>query len=522
MCGIFCVYGETPFNFSNEVNEYHNQAEKMNYRGNTSKKMIVNNKVLMWHRRLAINDTKSKFADQPFHYNGIFCTINGEIYNSEYCKKLTKNYFYRSRSDCEVIIPLYLEYGTQFVKFLQGMFSFVLYDSKKDLLIAGRDHIGMTSMYMNKQNNRILFSSDLKSLEGPATQVPAGNIFLKSKHDSGKLFSYLEPSSPTQIFLPETLHDKLVETVKSHMTNPIGFLLSGGLDSSIIASIASRISEKPIKTFTIGVLDSDDAIASKKVAEYLKSDHTCYVFTQEEAVESIRDVIYAIETFDITTVRASIPMYLMAKKIKEDTDLKVLMSGEVADEIFAGYAYFKYAPSPKELYEETKEKVAKLQSYDCLRAHKCMINSTLEVRVPFGDRRIVDYVMSIKPEYKMSDNKIEKYILRETFKDYLPEEILWRKKEQFSDGVSSEKENIISALKKFAESEISNEELEDSKGPITKEGLLYYKIFNELFPGQTSTIEMNTKSVACSTERALEWMNISEDNSANDPSGKFV
>ncbi len=525
MCGIFCAYSILS---KDKYTLLIENAELMNYRGESTKQMVINNKCLMWHRRLAIMDTTNRFADQPFSYKGVFCIVNGEIYNYEYCRKIVEHTF-RSGSDCEVIIPMYLKYGTQFVGMLQGMFSFALYDSTKDLLIAGRDHIGMTSLYYGKLSDTdFVLSSDLKSIDKICTDivnVPAGHVFIKSKNGQSTHSYYSLPKetieTPIETVL-ETIREKFINTVKSHLTSdvPIGVLLSGGLDSSLVAAVASRLSKDTIKTFTIGVEDSSDVLAADKVADFIKSDHTAYNFEAVDAPAILKEVIYAIETYDLTTVRASIPLYLLTKWIRADTGIKVILSGEVSDEIFAGYSYFKYAPSSNELLAETRDKVSMLQRYDCLRAHKATIANTIEIRIPFGDQHFVDYVMSIDPKYKMYEPYgIEKYILRKAFEGYLPDEILWRKKEQFSDGVSSEKENVISVLKQFANDTISDEEFEKNKGPtITKEGYLYYKTYKELF-NSDSTVDNNVKSVACSTARALKWLNISEDSPMNDPSG---
>lgn len=575
MCGIFAVFSNKSFSLGKDSKKFFKLLEEnvklMDYRGESSNKLIIDNRVFLYHRRLAINDVSAS-GNQPFkHSSGIFCIVNGEIYN--YQELLDSgilqdvNYKFKGSSDCEILIPLYLKFGTQFVKQLRGMFSFVLYDSRKKLLLAGRDHIGMTSMYIGEDNENTYFSSDLKVLTGICSNVKtldAGCVYINSKSIEGSnIFNYIDKtgwrsdedaitvtqtlkkvdSSNFNIVLEE-IRNRFINTVKSHLKSdvPVGILLSGGLDSSLVAAIVNRLKEEKyfnheLKTFTIGVENSVDILAADTVARHIKSSHTAYNFEASDAITVLEDVIYAIETYDITTVRASIPLYLLSTWIKEDTDIKVILSGEVSDEIFAGYSYFKHAPSSVELFLETKEKVEKLQKYDCLRAHKATICNTIELRVPFGDKLFVDYVMNLSPECKMynfnagDDEKagIEKYILRKAFEGWLPDEILWRKKEQFSDGVSSDKENVIDTLKKFASNEISDEEFSNRSKlypvhtPCTKEGLLYYKIFQKLFKHESAikTVEHNTKSVACSTERGLRWLNISEDNAANDPSGRI-
>lgn len=563
MCGIFAVLSFSSFALGSDViNKFRENAKTMDSRGDTDKQLIINNKVYLFHRRLAIMDTSSD-GDQPFLKNGVFCIVNGEIYNHKDLKNNMKNIKFKGHSDCEVIIPLYLKYGSQFITHLRGMFSFVLYDSRKKLLLAGRDHLGMTSLYMGKDNDNIYFASDMKALTGLCSNISnidAGSLLIKNIDKEEEIFSYtkldswrVETDISKLVKFDESvlteIRNKLIESVKSHLDSdvPVGVLLSGGLDSSLVAAIVSKLvkdghiknNEKAIKTFTIGVENSSDILAADTVATFLKSNHSAYNFEATDAITVLEEVIYAIETYDITTIRASIPLYLLTSWIKEDTDIKVILSGEVSDEIFAGYSYFKHAPSAEELFLETKDKVNMLQRYDCLRAHKATIANTIEIRIPFGDKIVVDYVMNLNPECKMygfgldgeiGEKKIEKYILRKAFDGWLPDEILWRKKEQFSDGVSSDKENVINVLKQHAENEISDKEFAERNNiypintPSTKEGLLYYKIFNKLFKHDSclKTVDHNTKSVACSTERGLKWLNIDENNKMNDPSGHSV
>ena len=563
MCGIFAVLSFSSFALGSDViNKFRENAKIMDSRGDTDKQLIINNKVYLFHRRLAIMDTSSD-GDQPFLKNGVFCIVNGEIYNHKDLKDNMKNIKFKGHSDCEVIIPLYLKYGSQFITHLRGMFSFVLYDSRKKLLLAGRDHLGMTSLYMGKDNDNIYFASDMKALTGLCSNISnidAGSLLIKNIDKEEEIFSYtkldswrVETDISKLVKFDESvlteIRNKLIESVKSHLDSdvPVGVLLSGGLDSSLVAAIVSKLvkdghiknNEKAIKTFTIGVENSSDILAADTVATFLKSNHSAYNFEATDAITVLEEVIYAIETYDITTIRASIPLYLLTSWIKEDTDIKVILSGEVSDEIFAGYSYFKHAPSAEELFLETKDKVNMLQRYDCLRAHKATIANTIEIRIPFGDKIVVDYVMNLNPECKMygfgldgeiDEKKIEKYILRKAFDGWLPDEILWRKKEQFSDGVSSDKENVINVLKQHAENKISDKEFAERNNiypintPSTKEGLLYYKIFNKLFKHDSclKTVDHNTKSVACSTERGLKWLNIDENNKMNDPSGHSV
>lgn len=578
MCGIFCVFAKRGFKFGNDsLLSYDNSFKLMEHRGESSKKYVVNNQLYLNHRRLAINDL-SKKGEQPFYVDGIFLMVNGEIYNYKELKNMLsslpdeepgKKYKYKSNSDSEIIIPLYKQFGTQFINQIKGMFSFILFDTKKKVLIVGRDHIGMTSMYYGIKGENIYFASELKSLVNICENVnnfPVGNIYILNNaivsnngvegmfFDYNKSVKWLKPydeiSSSFVSFgahILENIRNKLVATVKSHLISdvPIGILLSGGLDSSLVACIVNRLKLDgeyvgDIRTFTIGVEGSADIESADVVSNYIQSNHTAYNFDAIDSITILEEVIEAVETYDITTIRASIPLYLLSKWIKEDNeDIKVILSGEVSDEIFAGYAYFKHAPNPKELFEETVDKVKMLNKYDCLRAHKATMANTLELRVPFGDKDFVDYIMDLDPACKMygfklpsdsEDKGIEKYILRKAFEGWLPDSILWRKKEQFSDGVSSPTENVIDTLKSHAMSSISDEELQSAgenyptNTPITKEGLLYYKIFLDKFKHNSAllTVDHNINSIACSTARALAWMNINEQDSTNDPSGRSV
>lgn len=547
MCGIFAYYNKNGFMFDKKfIDKLNNQVSKLDHRGYSSKKYIVNNKLYLYHRRLAINDLSQK-GDQPFYINGIFCIINGEIYNYDELVKLVDGYKFKSSSDCEILIPLYNKFGTQFISKLNGMFSFVLYDSKKNIFMAGRDHIGITSLYYAKKDNSIMFSSEMKVLTELSDDIQnftPGNIFINND-----FFNYYKPEWKNKLLENsievnyEDIKNKLIESVKLHTKSdvPIGVLLSGGLDSSLITSIMCKLKKNgeipfDIKTFTIGVENSSDIIAAEKVAEYLNTEHTSYNFDADDAINVLDDVIYSLETYDITTIRASIPLYLLTMWIKEDTDIKVILSAEVADEIFGGYLYFHKAPNSQEFLDEIVDKMTLLNKYDLLRAHKISLANALELRVPFAHKPFVDYAMNIDTEKKMinanGDNNIEKYILRKSFDDgtYLPNEILWRIKEQFSDGVSSETENVISKLQQYSNKTISDDEFNNKSilfpvnTPITKEGFLYRKIFESKFPHASciTTVDHNTKSVSCSTERALRWLGLDENSEINDPSGRSM
>jgi asparagine synthase (glutamine-hydrolysing) len=552
MCGILCVYKKNKF--SSKDNEFINEilinAKTLKHRGESDHYNIINDKVLMYHNRLSINDLSSNGV-QPMYNKGICIIVNGEIYNYKELYKLVQtelpDYEFLSKSDSEIIIPLYLLYGYDFINYLKGMFSFVLYDGLHDELIAGRDHIGIISMYYLITDELIAFSSEMKALVDldinnkihifkPNT-IFINNAFHNSYNYDWKDYDYI----PKQKYDKEELNNKLTNTVLEHTLSdvPIGILLSGGLDSSLIASIMNKLKKEnkinnEIRTFTIGFENASDIIAAEKVAKYLGSNHTSYTFTKEEGLNAIKDIIFYLETYDITTIRASIPMYLLTKKIKKETNIKVLLSGEGSDELFGGYLYFHKAPNKKEFQHELIDKMLNLHKYDCLRANKSCMANTIEIRVPFLDKDFIDYVMNIDTEHKMINEKnknIEKYILRDAFDDdFLPDEILWRQKDQFSDAVSSKEENWIDSLKEYADKLVSDEEFENRSikfplhTPISKEHYLYRKIFEEFYPFEhcVKTVDHNAKSISCSTERAFKWMNLSEDSKLNDASGKSM
>ncbi len=556
MCGIFVVYHKNGFKKNKYIIDiYIKNAKLMNHRGNVDKYLLIDNNILFYHNRLAINDLTSN-GNQPIINNLIYIVINGEIYNYyELYNEVKLNlpsYNFISNSDSEILIPLYLLYGSAFIKKLKGMFSFVLYDKNKNLVLAARDPFGITSLYYAIDNNRIIFSSELKSLINLSLNIfifPPGQLCINTT-----FFNYYNPewliniqNNPSKIpnnnINYEQLKNKLIESVYSHIKlsdQPIGFLLSGGLDSSLIVAIANFLKRKlyitnSIKTFTIGLNMGNDIKYANEVAKYLKTDHQTYNFTFNEVIHELSDIIYSIETYDITTVRASICNYLLVKKIKQNTDIKVLLSGEGSDELFGGYLYFHKCPSSEEMQLELTDKLLQLHKYDCLRSHKSGIAHTIEVRVPFLDIDFVDYVMNISPEYKLinSTYPIEKYILRKAFDNgsFLPNNILYRQKEQFSDGISNSENNLIDKLKQYAEEQITDIEYNNKKTifplntPISKEHMLYRKIFETRFNNNLNTIltvDHNSESIACSTKRGLSWLNIHSNSQFNDPSGRSV
>ena len=438
---------------------------------------------------------------QPFGLNGSWVVCNGEIYGFEKLKKeLSKDYTFTSESDCEVLLPMYEKYGVGMFAKLDAEFACILYDGKQKKFIAARDPIGIRPLYYGYDGNgTILFASEPKNLVGLTDKIlpfPPGNYYC-----DGKFVCYCDIAAVDHV-LPDDLetvctniHDKLVAGVKKRLVADakVGFLLSGGLDSSLVCAIAARESEKPIRTFAIGM--SEDAIDlkyAKQVADYIHSDHTEVIISKEDVLAALEPVVELLGTFDITTIRASIGMYLVCKAIHETTDIRVLLTGEISDELF-GYKYTDFAPSAKAFQEEAQKRIRELHMYDVLRADRCISVNSLEARVPFGDLDFVKYVMAIDPEMKLNKYGKGKYLLRHAFEkgDYLPHDILWREKAAFSDAVGH---SMVDYLKEYAETVYTQEEFEEKRAkythaqPFTKESLLYREIFEKYYPGQSQMI----------------------------------
>ena len=438
---------------------------------------------------------------QPFGLNGSWVVCNGEIYGFEKLKKeLSKDYTFTSESDCEVLLPMYEKYGVGMFAKLDAEFACILYDGKQKKFIAARDPIGIRPLYYGYDGNgTILFASEPKNLVGLTDKIlpfPPGNYYC-----DGKFVCYCDIAAVDHV-LPDDLetvctniHDKLVAGVKKRLVADakVGFLLSGGLDSSLVCAIAARESEKPIRTFAIGM--SEDAIDlkyAKQVADYIHSDHTEVIISREDVLAALEPVVELLGTFDITTIRASIGMYLVCKAIHETTDIRVLLTGEISDELF-GYKYTDFAPSAKAFQEEAQKRIRELHMYDVLRADRCISVNSLEARVPFGDLDFVKYVMAIDPEMKLNKYGKGKYLLRHAFEkgDYLPHDILWREKAAFSDAVGH---SMVDYLKEYAETVYTQEEFEEKRAkythaqPFTKESLLYREIFEKYYPGQSQMI----------------------------------
>ena len=502
---------------------------------------------ILVHERLSIVDTEH--GAQPLYNanNTNVLAVNGEIYNHKVlATNLSIDYNFKTASDCEVILPLYEEFGVDFVDKLQGMFAFCLYNEADNSYLIARDHIGIIPLYTGYDSEGNFYvASEMKALMPickTVSEFPPGHI-LDSR--VGKLEKYYKRNWQEFGAIKDNttstakIREALEESVKSHLMTdvPYGVLLSGGLDSSLISAITQKFAARRIEdndladawwpkvhSFACGLEGSPDLIAAQTVADSIGTIHHSVVFTEQEGIDALKEVIYHLETYDVTTIRASTPMYLMARKIKA-MGIKMVLSGEGADEIFGGYLYFHKAPNAQEFHEELNRKLDRLHKFDCLRANKSMSAWGIEARVPFLDKNFMDVAMRINPEDKMCGNgKMEKAILRESFEGYLPKEILWRQKEQFSDGVGY---SWIDGLKNYVEAQVTEQQLANAEirfpinTPDSKEAYFYRCIFEERFP-LTSAADcvIGGKSVACSTEEALAWDESFQNNA--DPSGRAV
>jgi asparagine synthase (glutamine-hydrolysing) len=523
-------------------------SKKIRHRGPDWSGIYCGEKAIMSHERLSIVDVAS--GKQPlFSKDGnLILAVNGEIYNhQEIRERYAGKYEFLTKSDCEVILALYRDKGPDFLEELNGIFAFCLYDKEKDLFMVGRDHMGIIPLYMgsDKQGN-FYVASELKSLEGYCNIIQEflpGHYLYSPDGEVKKWYTrdWMQydnvKDNPTSI---DDLRTALEDAVRRQLMSdvPYGVLLSGGLDSSIISAVAKRFAAKRIEdgsaqdawwpqlhSFAVGLEGSPDLAAARKVADYIGSVHHEIHFTIEEGLDAVSDVIYHLETYDVTTVRASTPMYLMARVIKS-MGVKMVLSGEGADEIFGGYLYFHKAPNAKEFHEETVRKLDKLHLYDCLRANKSLAAWGVEGRVPFLDKEFMDVAMRLNPKDKMvaGEHNMEKWVLRKAFEEYMPESVTWRQKEQFSDGVGY---SWIDTLKARANEKVSDQELANAKfrfpinPPKSKEEYLYRSIFTEHFPSDSAASTVpSDPSVACSTPIALEWDESFKNNA--DPSGRSV
>ncbi|QHM70269.1 asparagine synthase B [Mixta intestinalis] len=547
MCSIFGV-----LDLKSDASELRKKALElsrlMRHRGPDWSGVYADEHAILVHERLSIVDVNN--GAQPL-YNAArthVLAVNGEIYNHQALRaELSDRYEFQTGSDCEVILALYQEKGVDFLDDLQGMFAFILYDSEKKTWLIGRDHIGIIPLYMgNDEHGNLFVSSEMKSLVPVCRSIkefPPGSYLSSTDGEMRRYYQrdWMEYRNVAdKVTDAAALKDALEESVKSHLMSdvPYGVLLSGGLDSSIISAITKRFAAKRVEdhdqseawwpqlhSFAIGLAGSPDLQAAKKVADHLGTVHHELHFTVQEGLDAIRDVIYHIETYDVTTIRASTPMYLMSRMIKA-MGIKMVLSGEGADEVFGGYLYFHKAPNAQEFHDENVRKLLALHMYDCARANKSMAAWGVEARVPFLDKKFLDVAMSINPQDKMcgSNGKMEKHILRECFSSYLPESVVWRQKEQFSDGVGY---SWIDTLKEVAQQQVSDQQLQTAhyrfpyNTPTSKEGYLYREIFEELFPlPSAAECVPGGPSVACSSAKAIEWDEAFK--KMDDPSGRAV
>lgn len=468
-------------------------------RGPDDSKIIDTGKGLLGFHRLSIMGLSPE-GMQPFELDGSYAVCNGEIYGFEKIKEeLSKKYTFKSGSDCEIILPMYKEYGTDMFAMLDAEFAMIIYDGSKGEYIAARDPIGIRPLFYGYDDKGvILFASEAINLVGICKKVmpfPPGHYY-----KDGKFICYCDIAAVKDIChdsletVCSKIHDKLIAGVEKRLVADakVGFLLSGGLDSSLVCAIAAKKSGKPIKTFAIGMTeDAIDLKYAKQVADYIGSDHTEVYMTKEQVISELETVIRKLGTYDITTIRASMGMYLLCKWIHENTDIRVLLTGEISDELF-GYKYTDFAPSAEEFQRESQKRIRELYMYDVLRADRCISENSLEARVPFGDLDFVKYVLSVDPEKKMNVYNKGKYLLRHAFEgDYLPHDILYREKAAFSDAVGH---SMVDYLKEYANGLYSDSEFTEKSSkythakPFTKESLLYREIFEKYYPGQSDMV----------------------------------
>ena len=546
MCGIVGI-----FQIKQQTEELRTKAlkmsQKLRHRGPDWSGIYVGGSTILTHERLSIVDPQS--GGQPLYSPNRkqVLAVNGEIYNHQNIRsRYVGNYEFRTGSDCEVILALYRDKGIHFLEELNGIFAFALYDEERDEFLIARDAIGVIPLYIGKDYNGLLYvASELKALEGFCDKYESflpGHYYWSREGEMRRWYNRdwmkYEAVKNNESSMTR-LHDALEAAVRRQLMSdvPYGVLLSGGLDSSVISAIAKKHAELRVETdnqseawwpqlhsFAVGLKGSPDLVKAREVAEHIGTVHHEIHYTIQEGLDAIRDVIYYIETYDVTTVRASTPMYLLARVIKS-MGIKMVLSGEGADEIFGGYLYFHKAPNAEAFHEETIRKLDKLYLYDCLRANKSLSAWGVEGRVPFLDTEFLDVAMRLNPIDKMCPGTtIEKRIVREAFGELLPESVAWRQKEQFSDGVGY---SWIDTLKAITSKAVSDEQMAHASErfpintPMNKEEYYYRTIFEEHFPSRSAALSVpHEASVACSTAIALEWDKAW--NGLNEPSGRAV
>jgi asparagine synthase (glutamine-hydrolysing) len=492
MCGIMFVEGE----IKQEL--FDKGFEAIRHRGPDESRTLMTRRGMFGFHRLAIVDL-SPLGMQPFMHEGLSLVCNGEIYNEADIRNRYNTYPYQGHSDCEVLLPLYMDQSSNMGGQVDGEFVFILYDEHQDRLMVGRDPLGIRPLFYGKQSNGYLaFASEAKALLPLCEHIeafPIGTIY-----DNGRWIKYEDVSKTFTPILSHheimtQIHDTLSQSVEKRLMAdaPVGYLLSGGLDSSLVCSIAARLSSQALQTFAIGMkADAIDLKYAKQVAQHIGSDHHEIIMTIQDVIEVLPKVIYHLETYDITTIRASLGMYLLAKAIHEQTDIKVLLTGEVSDELF-GYKYTDFAPNAEAFNCEAQKRLKELYAYDVLRADRCLAAWSLEARVPFSDLNFIQTVMSIDPRLKMNTTGMGKLLLRQAFDrdDYLPSTILWREKAAFSDAVGH---SMVDEIKQYCDQLISDDDFLKAKDfyqdicPHTKEALLYRRIFESFYPRQAHLI----------------------------------
>ncbi|WP_080904837.1 asparagine synthase B [Parabacteroides sp. Marseille-P3160] len=547
MCGITAIFNIHEGQHEQLRKQALTMSKRVRHRGPDWSGIYTGKTAILAHERLSIVDPASGGQPLVSPDGKLILCVNGEIYNHQAIREELKGeYKFQTGSDCEVILALYQKKGIHFLEDLNGIFAFALYDEEKNVFMIARDPIGVIPLYIGHDDNgHLLVSSELKALEGFATeydQFKPGHYFYSEDKDYTKWYERdwmdyenVKDNEADKEELRKALEAAVHRQLMSDV--PYGVLLSGGLDSSIISAVAKLYAAKRIESgnkqdawwpqlhsFAIGLKGAPDLVAAKKVADHIGTVHHEIHYTIQEGLDAIRDVIYHIETYDVTTVRASTPMYLLARVIRS-MGIKMVLSGEGADEVFGGYLYFHKAPNARAFHDETLRKISKLYLYDCLRANKSLAAWGVEGRVPFLDKEFMDVAMRLNPEAKMAPGKvIEKKILREAFEDLLPESVAWRQKEQFSDGVGY---NWIDTLKEVAASQVSDEQMAHATErfpihtPQNKEEYHYRSIFEEHFPSKSAALSVpSVPSVACSTPEALAWDASFKDQ--NEPSGRAI
>ena len=548
MCAIYCL-----LDHQRSPEEARTQAiagaRLMRHRGPDWAGAYSDEQVAVAHERLAIVDPMS--GEQPLRSpeGRYVLAVNGEIYNHQALRSDHPSWTFLTGSDCEVILPLYAKHGEGFLDALQGMFAFVVVDTQTREWLVARDPYGVIPLYLGRDaEGRLHVSSELKALAPVCTSIesfPPGHVMTQADDAPRRWHqrawrSFDEMPTPDAApRAPQALRDALCESVRRHLMSdvPYGVLLSGGLDSSVVSAVAARFARTRVETggkeeawyprlhsFSIGLEGAPDLAAAQVVADAIGTVHHGFTYTVQEGLDALSDVVYHLETFDVTTIRAGTPMYLLARRIRA-MGLKMVLSGEGSDEIFGGYLYFHKAPDARSFHEETVDKLGQLHLYDCNRANKAMAAWGVEARVPFLDTVFVDHAMQIPAAHRMVGARgIEKELLRLAFEGWLPDEILWRQKEQFSDGVGY---GWIDSLKDHAEGRVTDAQLRDAHArfpvgtPATKEAYLYRAMFDEHFPSASAAATVpHQDSIACSTERALAWDASFRDRA--DPSGRAV